>query len=129
MSHPALRVATTFAIPFFKHRSTRQLEQAIRNDLDVHNSAPKPFVWSKSAETPSVAASRRPVLEKSKPAFRKPQTLTNTKKKSQPAIRVHFQLPEVHSDQFCETRRSHVETRSRNLVADRTDCGGCHCSN
>src|SRR5450631_4563356 len=31
------------------HRSTRQLEQAIRNYLDVHNSDPKPFVWSKSA--------------------------------------------------------------------------------
>ena len=32
------------------HRSTRQLEQAIRNYLDVHNSDPKPFVWSKSAD-------------------------------------------------------------------------------
>src|SRR5678816_3812182 len=31
-------------------RSTRQLEQAIRNYLDVHNSDPKPFVWSKSAD-------------------------------------------------------------------------------
>jgi transposase len=32
------------------HRSTRQLEQAIRNYLDVHNNDPKPFVWSKSAD-------------------------------------------------------------------------------
>jgi hypothetical protein len=32
------------------HRSTRQLEQAIRQYLDVHNSDPKPFVWSKSAD-------------------------------------------------------------------------------
>ena len=32
------------------HRSTRQLEQAIRRYLDVHNTKPKPFVWSKTAE-------------------------------------------------------------------------------
>ena len=32
------------------HRSTRQLEQAIRQYLEVHNTNPKPFVWSKSAE-------------------------------------------------------------------------------
>ena len=32
------------------HRSTRQLEQAIRKYLDVHNSNPKPFAWSKSAD-------------------------------------------------------------------------------
>jgi len=28
----------------------QQLEQAIPNYLDVHNSDPKPFVWSKSAD-------------------------------------------------------------------------------
>ncbi|MDQ6639517.1 MAG: IS630 family transposase [Pseudomonadota bacterium] len=32
------------------HRSTRQLEQAIRTYLDIHNSDPMPFVWSKSAD-------------------------------------------------------------------------------
>jgi transposase len=32
------------------HRSTRQLEDAIRHYLDVYNSNPKPFVWSKSAD-------------------------------------------------------------------------------
>jgi len=32
------------------HRSTRQLEQAIRSYLDTYNSDPKPFVWSKSAD-------------------------------------------------------------------------------
>ena len=32
------------------HRSTRQLEDAIRYYLDVYNSNPKPFVWSKSAD-------------------------------------------------------------------------------
>lgn len=31
------------------HRSTRQLEQAIKEYLDVHYANPKPFVWSKSA--------------------------------------------------------------------------------
>src|SRR5258707_15631360 len=32
------------------HRSTRQLEDAIRYYLDIYNSNPKPFVWSKSAD-------------------------------------------------------------------------------
>ncbi len=32
------------------HRSTRQLEQAIRSYLDTYNADPKPFVWSKSAD-------------------------------------------------------------------------------
>jgi transposase len=32
------------------HRSTLQLEDAIRHYLDVYNADPKPFVWSKSAE-------------------------------------------------------------------------------
>jgi transposase len=32
------------------HRSTRQLEDAIKRFLDVHNEAPKPFVWTKSAD-------------------------------------------------------------------------------
>ena len=31
------------------HRSTRQLEQAIRQYLELNNNNPKPFVWSKSA--------------------------------------------------------------------------------
>jgi len=31
------------------HLSTRALEQAIRSYLDVNNSAPKPFSWSKTA--------------------------------------------------------------------------------
>lgn len=32
------------------HRSTRQLEQAIRQYLDLNNANPKPFVWTKSAD-------------------------------------------------------------------------------
>jgi transposase len=32
------------------HRSTRELEQAIRDYLVVHNQHPKPFVWTKSAD-------------------------------------------------------------------------------
>ena len=32
------------------HRSTRQLEQAIRDYLAVHNAHPKPFVWTKTAD-------------------------------------------------------------------------------
>lgn len=32
------------------HRSTRQLEQAIHHSLELNNSAPKPFVWVKSAD-------------------------------------------------------------------------------
>ncbi|GAB7545110.1 hypothetical protein CS8_047890 [Cupriavidus sp. 8B] len=31
------------------HRSTRQLEQAIRQYLDLNNANPNPFVWTKSA--------------------------------------------------------------------------------
>ncbi len=32
------------------HRSTRQLEQAIRDYLEMHNADPKSFVWTKSAD-------------------------------------------------------------------------------
>jgi len=32
------------------HRSTLELEKAIRNFLEVHNEDPKPFVWHKSAD-------------------------------------------------------------------------------
>lgn len=32
------------------HRSTRQLEQAIKQYLDINNANPKPFQWTKSAE-------------------------------------------------------------------------------
>ena len=32
------------------HRSTQQLEQAIRDYLELHNAHPKPFVWCKSAD-------------------------------------------------------------------------------
>jgi transposase len=32
------------------HRSTRQLEQTIREYLEINNAKPKPFVWSKSAD-------------------------------------------------------------------------------
>jgi len=31
------------------HRSTRELEQAIRSYLQIHNADPKPFVWTKTA--------------------------------------------------------------------------------
>jgi transposase len=32
------------------HRSTRKLEQAIRDYLKVHNESPRPFCWTKSAD-------------------------------------------------------------------------------
>ena len=32
------------------HRSTRQLEEAIRSYLALYNDDPKPFVWTKSAD-------------------------------------------------------------------------------
>jgi transposase len=32
------------------HRSTLQLENAIRHFIDHHNRNPKPFVWTKSAD-------------------------------------------------------------------------------
>jgi hypothetical protein len=32
------------------HRSTLQLENAIRRFIDHHNRNPKPFVWAKSAD-------------------------------------------------------------------------------
>lgn len=32
------------------HRSTRQLEQAIRHYIRINNDDPKPFVWSKTAD-------------------------------------------------------------------------------
>lgn len=32
------------------HRSTRALEKAIRDFLDIHNENPKPFIWTKSAD-------------------------------------------------------------------------------
>jgi transposase len=40
------------------HRSTRQLEQAIRHYLDHHNTDPKPFTWSKSADDILASISR-----------------------------------------------------------------------
>ncbi len=32
------------------HRSTRDLERAIKEFLDVHNNDPKPFIWTKTAD-------------------------------------------------------------------------------
>src|SRR6185436_16542411 len=32
------------------HRSTRQLEDAIKRFVDIHNEAPKPFIWTKTAD-------------------------------------------------------------------------------
>jgi transposase len=32
------------------HRSTRQLEEAIRRFVEIHNEDPKPFVWTKTAD-------------------------------------------------------------------------------
>lgn len=32
------------------HRSTQELENAIRHFIDHHNQHPKPFVWSKTAD-------------------------------------------------------------------------------
>ena len=32
------------------HRSVPELEKAIREFIDTHNSEPKPFVWTKTAD-------------------------------------------------------------------------------
>ena len=32
------------------HRSTRELEKALHQYIEIHNADPKPFVWSKSAD-------------------------------------------------------------------------------
>ena len=40
------------------HRSTRALEQAIREFVDAHNDDPKPFVWTKSADQILASVSR-----------------------------------------------------------------------
>lgn len=40
------------------HRSTRELERAIREFVDVHNEDPKPFVWTKSADQIIASISR-----------------------------------------------------------------------
>lgn len=46
-------------------RSTRQLETAIRNYIDIHNEEPKPFIWTKTADEilDSVARFCRRTLE------------------------------------------------------------------
>ncbi|MHC4611167.1 MAG: hypothetical protein ACYS7M_12555 [Planctomycetota bacterium] len=33
-----------------RHRSTRQLEIALRSYVEIHNEDPRPFVWSKTAD-------------------------------------------------------------------------------
>ena len=40
------------------HRSTRELEAAIREFIDVHNERPKPFVWTKTADQILASISR-----------------------------------------------------------------------
>ena len=40
------------------HRSTRELEDAIRAYVDAHNDDPKPFVWTKSADQIIAAVTR-----------------------------------------------------------------------
>tara|TARA_B100001750_G_scaffold125824_1_gene99821 strand:- start:2207 stop:3319 length:1113 start_codon:yes stop_codon:yes gene_type:complete len=40
------------------HRSTRQLERAIRDFIDAHNEDPKPFIWTKSADQIIAAVAR-----------------------------------------------------------------------
>ncbi len=41
---------TTRQIKRSAHRSTRELEQAIRSYLDIYNEDPKPFIWTKTAD-------------------------------------------------------------------------------
>jgi transposase len=41
---------TTRQIKRGAHRSTRELEQAIRSYLDIYNEEPKPFIWTKTAD-------------------------------------------------------------------------------
>ena len=43
-------VERVLAHPRGVHRSTRELEHAIRGFIDHHNQNPKPFVWTKSAD-------------------------------------------------------------------------------
>jgi len=50
------QVERWFALPTARqlrrgtHRSTRELEKAIRHDLTVYNEDPKPFVWTKTTD-------------------------------------------------------------------------------
>lgn len=46
------------------HRSTRQLEQAIRQHIDINNASPKPFIWSKTADDNGLVISMSADLEK-----------------------------------------------------------------
>ena len=41
---------TTRQIKRGAHRSTRELEQAIRAYLNIYNEDPKPFIWTKTAD-------------------------------------------------------------------------------
>ena len=41
---------TTRQIKRGAHRSTRELEQAIRSYLNSYNEDPKPFIWTKTAD-------------------------------------------------------------------------------
>ncbi len=41
---------TTRQIKRGAHRSTRELEQAIRTYLNIYNEDPKPFIWTKTAD-------------------------------------------------------------------------------
>jgi transposase len=41
---------TTRQIKRGAHRSTRELERAIRSYLNIYNEDPKPFIWTKTAD-------------------------------------------------------------------------------
>jgi phage-related protein len=49
---------TQRAIKLGAHTSTNQLERAIRDFIDAHNQAPKPFVWTKPADDILASISR-----------------------------------------------------------------------
>src|SRR5262249_14815867 len=40
------------------HRSTRELETAIRRYIDITNERPKPFTWTKTADEPLASVAR-----------------------------------------------------------------------
>jgi transposase len=51
-------ILTEKAIRRGVHRSTRELENAIRAFIDAHNEHPKPFIWTKSADEIIAAVAR-----------------------------------------------------------------------
>jgi transposase len=66
-------ILTQRAIKRGSHRSTRELEQAIREFIDAYNADPKPFVWVKTADDilSSIARFAQRTAKLAEPTIRK----------------------------------------------------------